>query len=90
MNRPAIYSRPKKPLTIPVRKRGEVAPLEKIESPEIITVDRATECHVTPDDVAERMVEISAPRATISLLNQAPGPASLRGRFWRPGTARAN
>ena len=46
MTRPAIYSRPNKPLTIPVRKRGEVAPLSQIEAPEIIAVDRATECHV--------------------------------------------
>jgi len=30
-----------------VRKRGEVAPLAQIEAPEIIAVDRATECHIT-------------------------------------------
>ena len=49
MTRPSIYSRPNKPLTIPVRRRGEVAPLEKLEAPEIVMVDKATECHVTPD-----------------------------------------
>jgi len=47
VTRPVIYSRPSKPLTIPVRKRGEVAPLAQIEAPEIIAVDRATECHIT-------------------------------------------
>ena len=77
MNRPAIYSRPKKPLTIPVRKRGEVAPLEKIEAREIIAVDRATECHVTPDDVAERMVEYLGPQGDYLTLEPSAGTGQL-------------
>ncbi|MCA0948527.1 hypothetical protein LCM08_26655 [Salipiger pacificus] len=77
MTRPAIYSRPNKPLTIPVRKRGEVAPLAQIEAPEIITVDRATECHVTPDDVAGRMVEYLGPQGDYLTLEPSAGTGQL-------------
>uniref|UniRef100_UPI001F366DBA hypothetical protein n=1 Tax=Paracoccus denitrificans TaxID=266 RepID=UPI001F366DBA len=59
--RPAMYSRPAKPLTIPVRARREAPALELAEAPEVIAVDRATECHVTPDLVARRMVEYLGP-----------------------------
>lgn len=77
MNRPAIYSRPKKPMTIPVRKRGEVAPLELVTAPEIIAVDRATECHVTPDDVAGRMVEYLGPVGDYLTLEPSAGTGQL-------------
>jgi hypothetical protein len=77
MNRPAIYSRPKKPLTIPVRKRGEVAPLEVVKAPEIIAVDRATECHVTPDDVAGRMVDYLGPVGDYLTLEPSAGTGQL-------------
>ncbi|AUQ56953.1 Phospholipid N-methyltransferase (plasmid) [Phaeobacter inhibens] len=77
MTRPAIYSRPNKPLTIPVRKRGEVAPLAQIEAPEIITVDRATECHVTPDDVAGRMVDYLGPQGDYLTLEPSAGTGQL-------------
>ena len=77
MNRPAIYSRPNKPLTIPVRKRGEVAPLEMVKAPEIIAVDRATECHVTPDDVAGRMVEYLGPVGDYLTLEPSAGTGQL-------------
>lgn len=77
MTRPAIYSRPNKPLTIPVRKRGEVAPLSQIEAPEIIAVDRATECHVTPDDVAGRMVDYLGPQGDYLTLEPSAGTGQL-------------
>ncbi|WP_226554828.1 hypothetical protein [Celeribacter naphthalenivorans] len=77
MNRPSIYSRPNKPLTIPVRKRGEVSPLEEIKAPEIIAVDRATECHVTPDDVAARMVEYLGPVGDFMTLEPEAGTGQL-------------
>jgi len=77
MNRPAIYSRPNKPLTIPVRKRGEVAPLKEIEAPEVIAVDKATECHVTPDDVARRMVEYLGPQGDYLTLEPSAGTGQL-------------
>ncbi|MEY8802596.1 hypothetical protein AB9K35_20185 [Leisingera sp. XS_AS12] len=77
MTRPAIYSRPNKPLTIPVRKRGDIAPLAQIEAPEIIAVDRATECHVTPDDVAGRMVDYLGPQGDYLTLEPSAGTGQL-------------
>jgi len=56
MTRPAIYSRPAKPLFIAVKNRKEPAKFQPVALPSVVAVDRATECHVTPDDVARRMV----------------------------------
>jgi hypothetical protein len=77
MNRPSIYTRPDKPLTIPVRKRGEVAPLHLIQAPEIVAVDRATECHVTPDGVARRMVDYLGPQGDYLTLEPSAGTGQL-------------
>lgn len=54
---PAVYSRPAKPLHISVRRRDDFAPIVKTAPAEIVAVDKATECHVTPSDVAARMVD---------------------------------
>lgn len=54
---PAVYSRPAKPLHVQVKQRADFAPISKAAPVEIVAVDKATECHVTPDDVAARMVE---------------------------------
>ena len=77
MTRPAIYCRPNKPLTIPVRKRGDAPPLAMVEAPEIIAVDRATECHVTPDDVARRMVDYLGPQGDYLTLEPSAGTGQL-------------
>ena len=77
MTRPEIYTRPNKPLVIPVRKRGEPAPLDEIKAPEIVAVDRATECHVTPEDVARRMVEYLGPQGDFLTLEPSAGTGQL-------------
>lgn len=77
MNRPSIYTRPNKPLTIPVRKRGEPEPLKTSELPEVVAVDKATECHVTPDDVARRMVEYLGPVGDFMTLEPEAGTGQL-------------
>lgn len=53
---PSVYTRPGKPLVIPVKRRRDFEALPKAEPVEIIAVDKFTECHVTPPDVAARMV----------------------------------
>ena len=51
-----LYTMPNKPRRVAVRE-GQGAPrLDPITAPQIVTVDAATECHVTPDHVARRMV----------------------------------
>ena len=77
MNRPSIYTRPQKPLTIPVRARREPEALAKIEAPEVITVDKVTECHVTPDDVARRIVEYLGPVGDYLTLEPSAGTGQL-------------
>ena len=77
MNRPSQYSRPAKPLTIPVRRRREAAPLELAEAHEVIAVDRATECHVTPDAVAARMVGYLGPVGDFLTLEPSAGTGQL-------------
>lgn len=55
---PSVYKRPDKPRTMVVTRRRDreaVQPLPNL--PEPVTVDAATECHVTPPEVAARMVD---------------------------------
>ncbi|ATG38108.1 Phospholipid N-methyltransferase (plasmid) [Phaeobacter piscinae] len=77
MNRPSQYTRPDKPLTIPVRARRKAQPLEQVEAPEVVAVDKFTECHVTPDDVARRMVEYLGPQGDYLTLEPSAGTGQL-------------
>ena len=77
MKRPAIYSRPAKPLTVPVRVRREAPALAPVELPEVIAVDRATECHVTPENVARRMVDYLGPVGDFLTLEPSAGTGQL-------------
>jgi len=54
---PRVYTMPRPPQRLEVRRRGDFAPIVAGPVPAIITVDKATECHVTPPDVAARMVQ---------------------------------
>jgi phospholipid N-methyltransferase len=56
--KPSLYTRPSKPLTIPARawRRDAKAP-EPREIAAPVVVDRYTECHVTPPDVAALMAD---------------------------------
>lgn len=77
MNRPSIYRRPNKPMRIPVKSRDDAAPLEKIESRPLVAVDKFTECHVTPDDVARRMVQYLGPVGDYLTLEPSAGTGQL-------------
>ena len=56
--KPSIYKRPDKPLRVRNRKRRDFTmSISKPEVQEPIMVDRSSECHVTPPDVAIRMVD---------------------------------
>jgi hypothetical protein len=77
MNRPSIYTRPNKPLAIPVRKRRDTQEIEPIKAPELVAVDKATECHVTPADVARRMVDYLGPQGDYLTLEPSAGTGQL-------------
>lgn len=79
MTRPARYYRPNgRPMFIPVNERrldgAAPAPADRAE---IVAVDKATECHVTPCDVARRMVEYLGPQGDYSTLEPSAGTGQL-------------
>ncbi|WP_299496477.1 class I SAM-dependent methyltransferase [uncultured Shewanella sp.] len=51
-----VYRRPNKPATMEITKRVKVAPLAQLATASVITVDKFTECHVTPEHVALNMI----------------------------------
>lgn len=77
MNRPGIYTRPNKPLTIPVRARRDPPPLAVAPLAAPIAVDRSTECHVTPAEVAARMVDYLGERGDFLTLEPSAGTGQL-------------
>ncbi|MEH0291788.1 methyltransferase type 11 [Agrobacterium sp. CCNWLW71] len=77
MARPSIYSRPAKPMFVPVQQRTDFAEIKPGTIPEPVAVDAATECHITPDDVAARMVEYLGPRGDYLTLEPSAGTGQL-------------
>lgn len=77
MNRPAIYSRPAKPMRIPVQRRERFEGPDALAKFEPVYVDRATECHVTPPDVAARMVEYLEADSDMLTLEPSAGTGNL-------------
>lgn len=75
--RPSIYYRPNKPMRVEVRKRNEVPPLGEIKAPEVVAVDKDTECHVTSSDVAARMVEYLGPKGDYLTLEPSAGTGQI-------------
>jgi len=72
----SVYSRPNKPMSIPVRRRHsvEIKP-QAIQEP--VAVDRASECHVTPPDVARRMVSYLGSQGDYLTLEPSAGTGAL-------------
>lgn len=67
----------RKPQPITVRRREDFAPPSAQPLPELVTVDRATECHVTPPDVARRMVEALGEVGDFRALEPSAGTGAL-------------
>lgn len=81
----SLYSRPNKPRFVSVKQRDDFAPIAKAEPIEIIAVDKATECHVTPDDVADRMVGYLGPTGDYLTLEPSAGTGQLTKALLRSG-----
>jgi hypothetical protein len=86
--KPGVYTRPDKPMFVPVRRRRDFAALPRAEVPEIVAVDRATECHVTPPDVAARMVEYLGPPGDYLTLEPSAGTGNLTRALLESGHSR--
>lgn len=76
--KPSVYTRPNKPLWAPVRRRrDEFAAPALAALPEVVAVDRFTECHVTPPDVAARMVRYLGFVGDVLTLEPSAGTGNL-------------
>ncbi|EQA97259.1 SAM-dependent methyltransferase [Sphingobium sp. HDIP04] len=86
--KPSVYKRPAKPLYMTVTRRRDFEALPKAEPVEIVAVDRATECHVTPPEVAARMVAyLGAPGDKLTLEPSA-GTGNLSRALLESGHSR--
>lgn len=74
---PAVYRRPGKPARLQVRRRDDFAPPSAAPVAQVVAVDRATECHVTPPDVAARMVGYMGRRGDFLTLEPSAGTGAL-------------
>ena len=73
----SVYTRPDKPLRIAVKPRRDFDEVEIAAAPEVVAVDKATECHVTPPDVAKRMVRYLGPVGDYLTLEPSAGTGNL-------------
>ena len=79
--RKSVYTRPEKPMFVSVQRRTcptlpqapEIA--EMIAEP--LVIDKASECHITPPDVARRMVEYLGPAGDYATLEPSAGTGAL-------------
>lgn len=62
---------------MPVKRRTEQPVKVALEVPEVVAVDAATECHVTPPAVASRMVDYLCPDPQCLTLEPQAGTGNL-------------
>ena len=74
---PSLYSRPDKPRVMDVKRRESVTADRPETLPEVVAVSRETECHVTPPEVAMRMVECFRPCGDRLTLEPHAGTGNL-------------
>ena len=77
MSRPAYFNRPDKPMFLDRQLRQRFDALKPVKIVEPVTVDKFTECHVTPDDVAARMVDYLGPQGDFLTLEPSAGTGQL-------------
>ena len=77
MNRKSIYTRPDKPFLTPRKHRPSLGEMKPLELAAPVMVDKATECHVTPPDVAARMVRYLGPQGDYFTLEPSAGTGQL-------------
>lgn len=77
MNRKSIYTRPDKPFLTPRKHRQSLGKMEPVAIVEPVMIDKATECHVTPPDVAARMVRYLGSTCDMFTLEPSAGTGNL-------------
>ncbi len=84
----SVYCRPNKPRTMAVTRRKEASVMTRPELPQVIEVDRASECHVTPGEVAARMVDYLGPAGDFLTLEPSAGTGNLLQALYDVGHSR--
>lgn len=88
MSRPAHFNRPSKPMFLSGKRREDFAQIEPVKIVEPVTVDRSTECHVTPSDVAARMVRYLGPQGDYLTLEPSAGTGQISRALLAAGHSR--
>jgi len=86
--KPGVYTRPAKPMRLAVKSRGDFAKVEIASASAIIAVDKFTECHVTPMDVAARMVRYLGEVGDYLTLEPSAGTGNLSRALIESGHSR--
>ncbi|MET1416807.1 methyltransferase type 11 [Roseibium sp. HPY-6] len=73
----SVYARPKKPMFIPVQQRSPRAIPKTLEIAEPLIIDKFSECHVTPESVARRMVGYLGSAGDYNTLEPSAGTGAL-------------
>jgi len=81
----SLYRRPNKPRTMQVTQRREAPAMALPVMPEIITVDTYSECHVTPLDVARRMVDYLGETGDFLTLESSAGTGNIIQALYESG-----
>jgi len=81
----SLYSRPDKPRRIAIKKRTGAPEMALPELSEIVAVDSATQCHVTPLDVAGRMVGYLGPVGDFLTLEPEAGTGNIMHALYASG-----
>ena len=72
----SVYSPPRKSRRLEVIRKT-VAPLGALQSPSVVEVGAGTECHVTPPEVAARMVDYLELSPDLSVLEPSAGTGNI-------------
>lgn len=83
----SVYSRPGKPKTMFVHRRERVPTTAPFDAPQILQVDRGTECHVTPLPVGSRMVDYLGSPVEAPILEPQAGTGNLVNALLNAGYA---
>jgi hypothetical protein len=84
----ACYTMPNPPRPILIQPRRDFEKIREIEAREVVAVDKATECHVTPPDVAARMVRYLGPQGDYLTLEPSAGTGNITRALLDAGHSR--
>jgi phospholipid N-methyltransferase len=68
-----------------VTSRRDAQEVKPLSVPEVVEVDRFTECHVTPPEIAERMVDYLGPQGDYLTLEPSAGTGNLLHALFQSG-----